>query len=173
MTAQQLFAAALKQKGACAGPDGWNGTEVSNIPLAVWEELTPFFCQCEHIGIAPLEWRHVKQVHLSKPGKLNRASDDACFAANMRPISVLSTFYRTWASARVKSPACQSWISTWIPPDAWGGLPGKNCSQALGALLDPLLMAATWVHLIIALLLITRAHPLQLTCSKFLECHLV
>ena len=106
VTAQELADAAKKQRGSSAGLDGWTGSEVADIPLAVWDELAPFFSACERWGKVPDSWRRIRQVHIPKPHKANRPHDAATPAENMRPISVITTFWRVYTSARFEECVC-------------------------------------------------------------------
>ena len=67
-----------------------------------------------------------------------RSPDNATQSENLRPICVITCFYRTWTSARVRSRDAQNWTTTWLPPEAWGGVAKVNCYQAVGSLLDKL-----------------------------------
>ena len=57
---------------------------------------------------------------------------------HLRPICVITCFYRIWASARARSRDTKNWATTWLPPEAWGGVANVTCYQAVGSLLDKL-----------------------------------
>ena len=134
LTAQELKAAAKTQRGSGAGLDGWTGDEVASIPLEIWDELLPFYLACERLGVVPDGWRKMRQVHLPKPNKPNRATDGATPAASMRPISVIIVSWRVYASARFKSASSTAWCQTWLPSD---GRKGAHVYRAASRLLEP------------------------------------
>ena len=103
LTAEELKHAAQAQRGSGAGLDGWTGDEVSSIPREIWSELLPFYDASERLGAVPADWTKVRQVHIPKPNKPNRATDGATPAESVRPISVNTVFWQLYASARLKS----------------------------------------------------------------------
>ena len=85
----------------------------------------------ERSGASPEAWNNIKQVHLPKPNKGKRARDGATDAASMRPICILSVWFRIHASARFKSTSVQRWLDTWWPAEAYGGRRCKSIDDAL------------------------------------------
>ena len=64
--AADLDAAARRQRGASAGPDGFSGDEVAMWPLEVWQDLAAVFRWFEQVGRTPSAWTEFRQVHLPK-----------------------------------------------------------------------------------------------------------
>ena len=131
ITAAELHSAALRQKGRAAGLDGFSGTEVSHLPVKFWTDVVHLFQEFERSGVSPEAWNNIKQVHLPKPNKGKRARDGATDAASMRPICILSVWFRIHASPRFKSTSVQRWLDTWWPAEAYGGRRCKSIDDAL------------------------------------------
>ena len=55
-------------------------------------------------------------------------------AEAFRTISVGSAWYRSWASARIKSPSCKKWLDLWWDEDMKGAKAGKEVHDALAEL---------------------------------------
>ena len=136
LTANDMFLAAKKQRNRAAGMDGWHGDEVSILPLSFWTSVTPLFNEFERCGYIPQDWRDIRQTHLPKPGKGVRESDHAIHVSSLRPVSILSTWYRLHATARWRSPSVQTWIDSWWPSTAFGGRKGKSIHDALDVILS-------------------------------------
>lgn len=111
LAAQEMFSAAKKQQSRAAGIDGWHGNIFFTLPLIFWSAVT-------------------RQTHLPKPGKGVRASDQAIRVSSLRPVSVLSSWYRVHATARWRSPSVQTWIDSWWPSTSFGGRKGKSTHDA-------------------------------------------
>eukprot|EP00439_Symbiodinium_sp_Y106_P064192 s3308_g10.t1 len=60
----------------------------------------------------------------------------------MRPISVITTFWRGYASARLKSASAVAWRRTWVPEDSWGGRKGADVYSLRSLNLS--MMACAW-----------------------------
>ena len=128
VTAQELFQAAKKQRGKAGGCDGWLGTELSCFPIQLWNDVAPFLQFCERHGTFPRAFQEVHQVFLPKGGA-QRQSDKATAVSKLRPISLLSTWWRTWSSARVASTATQTWIDRHLPPSQAGARRGRDAAS--------------------------------------------
>jgi len=131
LSPEMLFDTARSQKGKSAGLDGFSGTEVAYLPLVVWQDVATLFHCFETSGYVPSEWSNIKQVHIPKPGKGRRDSDNAVDVASLRPISVLSVWFRIFASARWNSVETQRWVASWWPREAFGGRKRVSIAQAL------------------------------------------
>eukprot|EP00438_Fugacium_kawagutii_P000347 Skav204708 [mRNA] locus=scaffold3332:74506:81342:+ [translate_table: standard] len=134
ITANELFAAAARQKGCSKGPDGWLGDEVCSWPLQTWQILEELFGRWVERGEVPNVWSSTRQVHLQKPDATMRVKDRAINAKDMRPISVQCIIWRIFASAWTHRESTRSWVKSWAHPTACGGLPGTGVAQAIDAL---------------------------------------
>lgn len=112
------FAEALKSVRGCPGIDGWSSEEISLLcgnkfmlnkawaEMATWEEM----------GLAPSSMRDGLLHFIPKPGKVG--SDGCCTCKDLRPLSILSVFWRAWSGAWVKSPMMIQFVQHFLP----GGL---------------------------------------------------
>ena len=137
LSPEALSAAAAAQRGSSAGLDGWSGDEVALVPQGVWAQLAPFFYACERLGTVPKAWTLIRQAHIPKSNKACRPNDSATPAENLRPISVMSVFWRLYASARLKSSPAVEWCASWMPADAWGGRKNADVYRAAAQVLGP------------------------------------
>ncbi|CAK0839355.1 unnamed protein product, partial [Prorocentrum cordatum] len=103
-----------RQRGAACGADGWSGAELADLPLEIW--------------------RHLARA-LRYDGKGVRA-DGAVDCATLLPITVLSSWWRLWGSARMRTWGAQQWLSTWWPQEACGGRPGMEVADTFLPLLE-------------------------------------
>ena len=131
LTAEDLAKASLALAGTSAGVDGWSGDDLAALPFSVWRQLVPLFFHFETYGLVPSTWVLIRQVHLPKAGKGVRAQDNAVRADALRPVSVLSAWWRLWGRARLRSRCMSAWISHWWPDDFYGGRQGVSTSDAL------------------------------------------
>ena len=129
-----VLAALRAQAGTAAGPDGWSGGEVASAEFTL-DAMVDFYNTCEALARLPAQWTALKQSHLPKeepppdtPGALR---DD-----KFRPISVASSWYRAWASARCRSASFRRWQKQWWDDDAAGGVKGKEAADATMALIS-------------------------------------
>ena len=88
-------------------------------------ELFNWFEQC---GKVLSIWCFARQVHL--PKHVPRP-DGRCDASKLRPITLLSSWYRLWGSARLQSQCVQAWLPLWWPSEAVGGKKGCDVMVAL------------------------------------------
>ena len=133
LSTAECAASASKLRGKASGIDGWSGSEVASIPLEQWDVFCDFTQWIEAVGLSPSGWRQFKQCHIPKPSKIVRA-DGVCEVADLRPISISSSFYRVWASSRLRSQPAQEWMSTWWPEEAIGGKAKGEVFEALAPL---------------------------------------
>ena len=131
LTAEDLAKASPALAGTSAGVDGWSGDDLAALPFSVWRQLAPLFYHFETYGLVPSTWVLIRQVHLPKAGKGVRAQDNAVRADALRPVSVLSAWWRLWGRGRLRSRCMSAWISHRWPDDFYGGRQGVSTSDAL------------------------------------------
>ena len=136
LTVKDIFAAASQQKGKSPGIDGFSGDEVAHLPFVFWQDALHIFQEFERTGYVPDAWTEIRQVHIPKPDKGKRSSDGATDVAALRPICILSVWFRIFASARWKSPSTQNWVSKWWPANAFGGRKNFSIMDALQHILN-------------------------------------
>ena len=77
--------------------------------------------------------REARQVNLSKPGKEEQGK---LKAEHTRPISVFSTWWRTWLSAWITTTSVAKWRETFLVDYVVGGTGSKGAEEVLADLCD-------------------------------------
>jgi len=134
LRAQEMCTQAKKQRGSAAGPDGFSGTEVSELPLRAWEIVEILLDRWISRGELPSVWQSVRQVHLQKPDAKLRPKDGAIAAQDMRPISIQCCIWRIIASSWASRASTRAWVASWVHPTACGGLRNKSVAKAVDSL---------------------------------------
>ena len=96
-----------KQRGKSAGGDHWTACEVADLPDAVLSVLLQFYALFIKEGHTPSVWKLARQCHIPKQG----AAQDVVDAAKLRPITVLSVWYRALSGPLLKG-ASEALLST-------------------------------------------------------------
>ena len=127
-TPRPLFLLPRSKKGKSGSLDGWGGTEVALWPVSMWTSLHGFPTHADTFPAVPAEWAILKQAHIPKD-KPGTAQDGACkCASTLRPISVLSVFWRIWISAKMKLPELQTWYDSVLCPSQYGCRRKTRCA---------------------------------------------
>lgn len=106
-TVADFASSAQKSAGSAAGCDGWNGTELAAMPTEIFEVFLTLVRRWCSKGAWPSVWNDVRQVYLRKnPGF------GPVFAKDLRPIAVLSIWYRTLLSALTRRPSMQNKLAS-------------------------------------------------------------
>ena len=114
MSGPHLLKTAKKFCGKCASVGSWTGDEIASLPINILEDVALLFNLFEQAGLIPAFWAKARQVHLPKEGP----REDGCVdAAKLRPITVLSAWYRLWGSARLQTQNVQQWLGLWWPEE--------------------------------------------------------
>ena len=130
LQAKDLQRAAKAAMGKSAGLDGWTAVEIDSFSEEMLETPAAFYNKCENRGQAPVAWKTVRQVHLSKDKPMQ--TDGATLAGDLRPLSVASIIWRVCAKARFQHEITKQWIGRVMPQEAYGGLPGRGVFDAMG-----------------------------------------
>jgi hypothetical protein len=133
--AKHVLAEMRRKRGSSAGLDGWSGDEVGDMPLVVAKAFLHFMRRCLHAGRAPATWTQIRQVQLRKPGAQDDA-DGCLMVKDLRPVSIMSVWWRVFTSAVVRSASCRSWVDQWAPHAFYGGRPGIGAMDALLPLVE-------------------------------------
>lgn len=128
LSAAQLKLAATRQAHRCGGLDGWLGDELLLFPDEFWEAVAVLVEHFEGVGCFPSAWGLVKQAHIPKPCPVEASHIPV---SSLRPISVLSVWWRIIASARVRSPEVSDWIQRVLPEFMVGGRKGVDVLGAV------------------------------------------
>ena len=114
----EFAALARASSSASAGCDGWSGVELAAMPVLVQ--------RWSFAGNWPAVWTHVRQVHLRKTNGVGPV-----LPKDLRPISVLSIWYRCLISATMRKPETQTWLQNVAPPACHGGIKGRSVTIAI------------------------------------------
>eukprot|EP01064_Diplonema_japonicum_P000874 TRINITY_DN1058_c1_g1_i11.p1 TRINITY_DN1058_c1_g1~~TRINITY_DN1058_c1_g1_i11.p1 ORF type:complete len:903 (+),score=136.99 TRINITY_DN1058_c1_g1_i11:2748-5456(+) len=134
-------------KGAC-GVDGWRISELKRLPKPILSGFADLFNLVERTGQWP-EQITTALVTLTPKG-------EGSAPLNHRPITVTSTIYRLWASARLKQVL--GWQERWITPNQHGFRPKHSTTSALMELCTKLELA------------LVEGEPLQGIALDFSKC---
>ena len=95
LRATDLHASAQRRKGGSASFDGWEGDELSWLPLSFWDAFLPMINRWMRRGIFPEAMRSYRQVFIPKSNLDERDADPS----DLRPISIGCTFNRIVSGA--------------------------------------------------------------------------
>ena len=127
MTGSHLMKIARKFRGKAASVDSWGGTEIAYLPQCVFDAAADAFALFEREGKVPYRWTLAKQCHIPK----TEAADDGSLpVGKLRPITILSTWFRLYGSARLRSSSATAWADQWWPRRAKGGKRGTGVHEA-------------------------------------------
>jgi hypothetical protein len=129
VTGGHLCEAALKQKNRAGGPDGWTGSELAAWPYEMWADLAVFLQWFEKLGAFPTPWQWLTQTHIPTEGNL-RSHDLAQPASKLRPISLMSCWWRVYVQARLMGDQAQAWIERNLHTSQAGGRRGRDCQAS-------------------------------------------
>ena len=129
VTGGELCQAALKQKNRAGGPDGWSGTELAMWPYEIWADLAVVFRWFEQLQAFPSPWQWITQTHIPKEGQV-RQCDSAQPASKLRPISLMSVWWRVYVQARLAGDTAQAWIEKNLHDSQAGGRKSRDCQAS-------------------------------------------
>ena len=124
-----LFRQRLSAIKGCPGADNWSREELKMVAghigaadmvwqsMQIWEDVQRIPEPIRHCKISCLPKR---DKHLLQPNEL-------------RPISILSVFWRAWSSTWLRAECNQYWIRQLFPKYASGGLPGSLGPEELAS----------------------------------------
>ena len=132
-TGVQLMARA---QNATGGPsfDGWDAGEIKFFPLQVFDLIASFFLHCIETGQIPKQFLQSRMICLPKTDKLENYQISA---ADCRPITILSTFWRLWCSTMCQSPGIKQWLHDTLSPQV-SGLTGTELYTTIIMIFDHL-----------------------------------
>ncbi len=128
--ALQARAADLKQ--GSAGPDGWCGKEIAELPEAIWIDVAAIFNAWIKLRSTPESLRHLRQSCI--PKKESSRTDRALSPADLRPIAVYSVWWRLFTSVVARDPSTRAWQNVWLPSSCFGGRQKKSVIDAIADL---------------------------------------
>ena len=123
ITAEQWMSSAKRFKPyAATGADGWSKSDLQHMPLPYVQQLLAFIDDIEN-GVRewPPQLLEGQVIAIAKKHEAHRPND-------FRPIVLLSTIYRCWATLRARQLLRA--LEPHIHSDALGFLPTREASQA-------------------------------------------
>ena len=110
-SAQCLRAIAVDGKGS-HGPDGWVSREVALLPFEIFKVFAVLGKRWMLSGNVPAQFFESRMISLAKPGKVNALNQIS--VKHLRPITVMSVWWRIWASAWAKG-CLREWMRQHVP----------------------------------------------------------
>ena len=131
LTGKLLHTQARKLQGSAAGLDGFHWDDLWMLPEPVWEIFSTLIHRWLQRGEVPTAWLHIRQIHLPKDTPKDNSPSDP---SKLRPISIMSIWWRLVTSSSAKTPEVREWIQTIAPPSSHGGIAGREAFHGILAL---------------------------------------
>eukprot|EP00928_Gymnodinium_smaydae_P043324 TRINITY_DN29052_c0_g1_i4.p1 TRINITY_DN29052_c0_g1~~TRINITY_DN29052_c0_g1_i4.p1 ORF type:complete len:1215 (+),score=102.46 TRINITY_DN29052_c0_g1_i4:4302-7946(+) len=129
--AKLLCKRARMARGA-AGLDGWRGEEISQLPEDVFA-LFAVLGQRWHVAQrVPLVLCEGRQVSIPKANKVTKGN--VVNAGDVRPIGVLSAWWRLWAGAWLRTEKFVQWQAQALHPDMAGAHNRQSAEEVVARL---------------------------------------
>lgn len=131
-----VFRKALKEVSGCPGIDRWSSEECGLIAgnhsasAMAWREMELW----ETLSLAPSSLQNNLLVYIPKPGKIEENGQASC--KDMRPISILSIFWRAWSATWVKNDNFSRFISVHLPFGLTFAAKGSVGTECLATIID-------------------------------------
>ena len=134
-TAEALRARAQQMAGTAAGLDGWDAKELAILPLGVFALFRTLALEWGNRHVWPTVWNDVRQVHLRKD-----TSDPLrpTYPADLRPISIFSTWYRLLTGSFMAQDSVRNWVQQVVPSQAHCGVCERWVATALAEIVPQL-----------------------------------
>ena len=124
---------AVRDARGAKGPDNWEGLEIRCLPIKAVEAFHRCTLRWHHTGQVPKQFLESRQVNLIKPHKV---VDGRVKCDDLRPISVLSGFWRVYASAWAKSDQIKTWSKAHLHKDVSHGKGARGAEEQAELLQD-------------------------------------
>ena len=111
------------------GPDFWSTEEAQVFPQQICNWFHNITKTWEEHGTLPSGLTYSKKINIPKPSKLH---NNATQAADLRPITIYSNWYRWWASTWAKSSVIKTWRAQASPPNIIGGAESRG-AESMGS----------------------------------------
>ena len=147
-SAEQLAERAKQMRALSAGLDGWSGHELADLPHEVFECFRHLVASWSEKRSWPTRWTEIRQTHLSKVQQA--AGAESVQAKDMRPISVLSIWYRLLSSTISRQTPVREWFSRAAPAECHGAIREKSAATALASIATDLSEGAAAIALDLA-----------------------
>ena len=127
-----LQARAVDMKQGSAGPDGWRGIELAELPETVWVDIAAIFNAWVKLRSTPKSLKHLRQSCI--PKKESSRTDKALSPSDLRPIAVYSVWWRLFTSVIARDANTRAWQNVWMPKSCFGGRPKQSVIDAIAEL---------------------------------------
>jgi len=108
------------KRGSAGGSDGWSCGDLEILPDEVVHMFLRLMKKCEELGRWP------KQLEVTRVSLLLK-EEGKFEAGKLRPITVFTVIYRTWASMVMED--ILAWLTSWAPPSIVAGLMHKDVAE--------------------------------------------
>lgn len=105
-----------QEAAGCAGTDGWSAQEIKHLPLGTFKRLAKLFEEFAEKGEIPTQLRQSRMVCLPKPYKTRNFG---IHVGDTRPITIVSVFWRLWASTLCKKHPSSPLVALDPHPRNW------------------------------------------------------
>ena len=122
----------LRTAKGSGGADRWHASELRHLPVPAIARFRDLMLSFEAEGVCPRQLSECRMVVLAKP---NKVTQGCTAAADTRPISIFSCFYRSWLTAWVRTPCMRKWLQTHMPAHVCIGQ-GSEAQLTAGLLLN-------------------------------------
>ena len=107
LTLNELWTACRNAKGAM-GPDGYSGSELKHMPLGAIEDFHRCSLRWWETSYLPKQFMQSRQINIHKPHKIVNGKAEV---SDLRPLSVLSCFWRVYSSAWATNSQLAYWAN--------------------------------------------------------------
>ena len=122
---EDLWQATRNTHGS-GGPDQWEGEEVKHLPVPAIRLFYVLTTKWELAEALPQQLQESKQVSIPKQAK---AINGCLDVGNVRPVSVMSIFWRLYATAFTKAAITRRWCQQFLHDDIAHGLGAKGAEN--------------------------------------------
>ena len=110
LTLNELWTACRNAKGAM-GPDGYSGSELKHMPLGAIEDFHRCSLRWWETSYLPKQFMQSRQINIHKPHKIVNGKAEV---SDLRPLSVLSCFWRVYSSAWATNSQLAYWANLYF-----------------------------------------------------------
>ena len=119
---------------AGAGPDQWAGPEVRYMPEAAVRVFLKLTQDWEACGCLPQQLKQARRITLCKEGKME--PEGHLHVKHTRPITVMSCFWRVYASCWARHAQLGPWLRTHLHESVAYGRGAAGAEDLIGRLQD-------------------------------------
>ena len=120
--------AKAREGGGAGSPDGWTGGEIKHLPKEVFETFAALAKGWVENGAVPAQFCQSRMVCLPKPG--GHVLNQTVPVDKLRPITVMSSWWRLWVSTLYHSDAFETWMRSVLAPEV-GAITGEDIYATL------------------------------------------